>query len=103
MKKLIVLAALLPLVAYSQIAIIGSFDNKGGGKITFMGYQGECPEGQYMVYTHGANGKITSTGCYRYVSGQFFVAWDDGSVYTYDTAGFVLSEEAKQFANSERR
>lgn len=103
MKKLAVIAALLPMVAAAQVDIVGTIPNQSGSKITFTGRQGDCPSGQLMVYAQEAGGKVGAIGCYKLVSDQFFVVWSDGDVYTYDLGAMTLSEEAKQYLNSGRR
>lgn len=97
MKKLVVLAAMLPMVAHAQVNIVGTIPNRDGGQITFLAHRGSCPEDQLVAYTNRSDGKVTLTGCYKYVSDKFFVLWSDGDLYTYDAEAFTLSEEARRY------
>ncbi len=100
MKRAIVLA-LFPILAVAQQMppIMGYLPNRNNNKITFTTFQGECKQGNRVVYTQLDGGKISEFGCYRLVGDEILVVWADGDAYTYPLANVTLSSDMEAFLN----
>jgi hypothetical protein len=103
MKRLAALA-LIPVLAVAQEMplIVGTIPNRDNNRITFTTYQGDCKGNDKVVYTQADGGKVTASGCFRFVGDNLFVVWDSGDIYTYPFDNLTLSSEMEAWLNRKR-
>lgn len=97
------IATTMLLLAAELPVILGTIPNRDQAKITFTTTEGNCKDGEKLVYTQADGGKVTLTGCYRIVGDQLFVVWRDGDIYTYDFASLELSGEMQRYIEERKR
>lgn len=73
--------------------VIGSIENKAGGRIIFSSTRCEGTPARRIAYIRDLSGKISAFGCWHYSNKQLWVFWNDGDVFTYDIEAFEPSPE----------
>lgn len=99
MRKWLILIALLcaPVFAEEVPYILGYVNNKDGGKIVFTSIVSDCKDSRKLVFIRDNGGRISLRGCYLSDNTFLVVQWEDGSVYTYDWDGFIVSDEFQKY------